>query len=198
MTKWQNTAREGVTVACDDTKAELAISQGFTFTEFLEPFPDSWAGRVSTRCEACSQAASPCLLSSPSDISYSQGNSAPGIRAYSIVHRQLPLLVFRGAPGKGPTVRFSGETRGVLTRPVCPVWWHVGSNPSASKMLPVTRSFVWMPRGGHASLGPCSPLGFPGMSLSRGCRFRHAFFFFIFSYFPLYPSKIFNTHPGQS
>lgn len=126
---------------------------------------------------------SPCLLSSPSDISYSQGNSAPGIRAYSIVHRQLPLLVFRGAPRKGPTVHFSGETRGVLTRPVCPVWWHVGSNPSASKMLPVTHSFVWMPRGGHASLGPCSPLGFPGMSLSRGCRFRHAFFFsfFLFS-----------------
>ena len=34
MMKYQNMTWEGVTVVCDDTKPELAISQGFTLTDF--------------------------------------------------------------------------------------------------------------------------------------------------------------------
>lgn len=52
---------------------------------------------------------SPHLLSSPSVISYSQGNSLLGIRAYGIVHSQLPLLLFHVASRKSQIVHFSGE-----------------------------------------------------------------------------------------
>lgn len=131
---------------------------------------------------------SPRLLSSPSDISYSQGNSAPGIWAYSIVHRQLPPPVFRRAPRKGPTVHFSGEMRRVLTCPACPVWCHVGTNPSASKMLPVTPSVSSGCPGMDMLLLDPAAHWVSQVCLSCGCWFRHGGFF-LFSYFPFW-SKV--------
>ena len=109
--KYQYVTGEGVTVGCDDTKPELAISQGFTFTDFWGCSLTHGVTLPLHSLKPVPRLPSPCLLSSPSDIAYSQGNSVLGIQAYDIVHSQLPLLLLHIAPRKTQIVRFCGERR---------------------------------------------------------------------------------------